>query len=328
MAILNEDIKRGFIASRENIISPHAYLERWLLHENKIPKYENRKGKDISMFTHPEIIDMYKSLQVGCRESLVVLNNMLVHYTNYCINENLVEDGQNHFLETEPTDYMNCVNSLVIEQSFVTREEILDLFSRLNNPSDKFAFLALFEGLKGNNFCELSHLVIEDFDFKKNSVKVRYLTTDKISKKEYYAYREVPISKELISFAKSAAEADIYEPLVAQVQRSITLVKDQNWIIARFGTQRVNTDYAYGRVIYRRFIKALEWLGYEKSIKLNSISDSGKIHMLNQIAKEHGCSGRDVLYNKELRQEVEKQFNIEIVQSVFFHKYQQFLIKK
>ena len=152
----NENIKQRYIEYKTNLtIIPNGYLERLF---DKTKQFEIELNKDVCNFTYYEIMNMYKTWNENSYETLQVTNSHLSLYTQWCIEQSLVADAQNHFLEFSKDIFMSCVNNIINDKKIVTREQVLSWFKDLNNVSDRFMFLALFEGIKGEQYKELTNL--------------------------------------------------------------------------------------------------------------------------------------------------------------------------
>lgn len=135
----NEELKQRYIREkRETTIIGLNFLERQFIN---IAGYEEELGKDLSNFTTPEIIEYYKILGSRSLESLIVINSQYSMYTQWCLQQNLVLDSQNHYLEMNNDILLQCLNQTIIDKSIVTREEFLDLIHQLPNYRDQFIFI-------------------------------------------------------------------------------------------------------------------------------------------------------------------------------------------
>ena len=94
----NEERKRRFISEHNvEVTLPNNYLECQF---NKISNVEETLNKDLCNFTFYEITEYYKLLNLTSTVSLSVMNSQFSLYTQWCLQQNLVDDGQNHFLES------------------------------------------------------------------------------------------------------------------------------------------------------------------------------------------------------------------------------------
>lgn len=164
----NEEIKKNYIGeSIDRNPNLSVYGERIF---NQISSLEEQLNKDCCEFTINEIIMFYQSKCSASIESLNVLNSMLRNYTNWCLNKNMIRDNQNHYNEVT-LDLMNqCLNYGLIMDKIITKRDLIFATKELDNPSDKALVLALFEGICGDNMCELVNLHYEDI--KGHTVKL------------------------------------------------------------------------------------------------------------------------------------------------------------
>ena len=167
---------------------------------------EEALDKDISCFNAKEIVGYYKSLSTASRLYLSTINSQLSLYTSWCQNNDFLPDRQNHFNEITLDMLEECVNSALITQQYITRERLLQIINenQFVNVSTNFLILAIFEGIGGKNYSEITNLYPEDF------------SGDEIVLSEY---RHFPISKEL----KKLAIASANEYIFYQVINSITV---------------------------------------------------------------------------------------------------------
>lgn len=140
----NEQRKIQFLKQREENTTQSKNLENiFELSEN----IEERLGRDIADWSTSEIISFYKYYSTSSLQSLIVINNSLTAYTNWCIVNGLVTDNQNHFLEFDTVMLSNCVDLNKLHDMVITREKLLQEIELLPNAQDAFIFLGLFEGI-------------------------------------------------------------------------------------------------------------------------------------------------------------------------------------
>ena len=118
------------------------------------------------------------------------------------------------------------------------------------------------------------------------------------------------------------------EKYTALSGRQVALANDPTLIFKEFNNSSdSSSDFYKGRRLYFRLVKALGAIGLE-DLSINSISDSGKIHMINEIAKKKGVSGKDVIGSSELLKLIEDQFGQELFarRSSFMSNYGEYLV--
>jgi len=306
----NENIKTRYIQEKENTTStPKGYLNRQF---NKTESFEERFGKDICNFTVYEIIDLYKTLNISSLDSLVVLNSHLSLYTQWCIQHNLVTDCQNHFLEIDNNSLINYINTAVFEKSIITKSTLYGWISQLDNVSDAFIMLALFEGIKGKEFCELVNLKMSDF----NGNKVKLCTG-----------RELTVSDKLVSLAEESDSTMIYYSVTAGKKKKTSFL-DEDLIIKNYPNCKDTDSFYQGRRIYRRLLRNFESMGVSKWMRPNSLVDSGKIDFINTRSKELGITALEYIYDPECVKEFDYRYEYDMtrLRVSFIKKYKEYLI--
>jgi len=304
----NQNLKEQYIAERENeVILPANYLNRQF---EKVAIMEEELGKDVSNFTVYEIIEYYKMLNLTVLDCLLVMNSQFSLYTQWCLQNNLVKDNQNHYLEVT-IEYMNgCLNKALLNMKFINIDTITKWISQLPNPKDQFVLLGLYEGIKGKDFCELAKLRPEDINGN-----VAKLCTG----------REMKISDTLINIIDECLNEDTYYSTTGNGVKKMPLVY-KGFIIKDYpNTKEGVSDFQIGRKIYNGITRTLNYFGVLQYMSANSIVESGKINMIKNRAKEFNMSAREYLYSDYIK-EVEEKYNCSIVKSTYWIKYQDYLM--
>ena len=157
----NQELKERYRKEKESYTTVSAYYFSSLF--KRIEPFEEQLNKDASNFTAYEIINMYKTLAIMSLDTIVTMNSNLSMYTQWCIQQNLVNDYQNHYLEMTRDMLVSFVNKFAMDKKVVSRKQILEWCQQLPNPSDSFCLLGLFEGIRGGGYLELALAKIDDF---------------------------------------------------------------------------------------------------------------------------------------------------------------------
>lgn len=304
----NSELKIQYIEekSKEVIIS-NNYLECQF---NKTCKFEEELNKDLSNFTVYEIVEYYKMLNISSFDTLFVMNSQFSMYTQWCLQKSLVKDNQNHFLEMTLEHLKDCLNKALVNMKIVSRDTILNWVDQLPNPKDQFVLLGLFEGLKGKDFCELSKLRPEDI--KGN---IATLCTE----------REIELSDRLLKIISDCVVEDKYYSISGNGTKVMPLI-DKGFVIKDYPNARGNvSDFQLGRKIYNSITRILNYFDVLNFMTANSIAESGKLQMIKEKAKELNMTCKDYIYSNYII-EVEKKFNSKIVRSIFWLKYDDYLV--
>ena len=302
----NGEIKLRYIEYKtDSTIMAEGSLERLF---SKTERFETELGKDVSNFTYYEIVNMYKTWNESSFDTLQVNNSSLSLYTQWCLEQNLVIDAQNHFLEINKDVFLSCINGIVNDKKIVTREQVLKWARQLNNPSDGFIFLALFEGIKGEQYVELTSLKPSDF----HDGKVTLCTG-----------RIIEISQELYNFAIEASQEDMYYPY-GENKQPVKLL-EEDLIIKNYPNTFVTDDsFRAGRRLYNRIARCASAIGISDYMKGNAFYESGRIAFIKQRSEELGISCREFIF--EHADEIKQQFGCRIPsKGAFYEKYEKYL---
>ena len=305
----NEERKRHYIKIKEDAVTlPYRSLE--LLFEKTEP-FEEKNGRDVCEWTTQEIMEYYKYRDAYSLSSLVVCNSNLTQYTNWCLTETLVPDGQNHYQEIRPDMLESCVNKEFLSKLIISREDIVRIIDELSNYTDRYMMLAFFEGICGIRYSEMVNAIIDDID------------GDMIS---LCSGRVIPISdklKEIAEFAAAEESYQTYGPSGKCIKYS-----DLNPSGAIFKVVKKNRpiadDSSMVQIVCRRFVKAVDYLGLPKRMTIKNMILSGKINFIKEIMGREGKSIEEVIIDN--RDEINARYNIDQIKSsaVFLRKYRQY----
>lgn len=306
----NEELKQRYINYKESSVTiAKDYLFR--LFRDSAP-YEEQKNKDISNFSAAEIMEFYQMLNRTSMESLSVMNSILSQYTNWCQMQNLVVDNQNHFLEITRDKYAECVNTLYVEKSILSREKILDMTVGLENYCDKFVLLALFEGISGKDYKDIWTLHYSDIDTETQTISLQ-------------SGRNIKISQELINFAYESGRATEYYAVGESLRKYAFLETDDTVIKSYMNCKSDISDRQMGRRVYAKVQRLVSYLDMDW-LRPQNLIDSGKIDYVNTHALELGISGEAFVRDNNHRKELERQYGCTVSRSNFISRFGQFLV--
>lgn len=281
----NEVLKKQYLEIKE-IENINAKKTIDVLFKRVAP-FEERIDKDLYNFSTKEIVEFYKSLCTPSLDSLMIMNNQFKLYTAYALANSLVTDSQNHYEEMTNTILNNCINKSLAEAKIITREELLHILrsSDVENVSDRFLSLALFEGICGKEACEFFDLTLDKFDLENQIV---HLSTG----------RELKVSRQLIDWAIESAET--YECNNSLSNIDIKYAQwDERIIKVNYNSNKEKQNSAgYYRVLSRRLNKIIE-LTNCPAFGLGSLLESGRLEMIKKM-NDGSRSIRSILYDKDV----------------------------
>lgn len=313
----NENIKHEYIEyKRENAkLSPY-FLERLF---ERTCKYEEELNKDLCDFNKDEIIDMYKAMNMHSLEILTNINSQLSSYAQYCLNNFIISDFQNHFSEID----IKTANTLLpakSEYQIISRAALLEFAKSLPNASDSFILLCLFEGIRGLDCSEIRQIKIEDFNndiLRINTNHIKDINNEEVAPE----YRAIHVSKELKEYALKANAELEYTPLKDTLQVT-ELAEEDPFIIKR--TKRA-WNCCIQPVFTRRLVSIFDYINDKYDVKINLISvrNSGKIAFIKERCLYEKITPEEFVLSPRFN-EVNINFNDDIQRTIFWKKYSQY----
>ena len=304
----NQELKERYRKEKESYTTVSAYYFSSLF--KRTEPFEEQLDKDASNFTTYEIINMYKTLVIMSLDTIATMNSNLSMYTQWCIQENLVNDYQNHYLEITRDMMASFVNKLAMDKKVVSREQVLDWCQQFPNPSDSFCLLGLFEGIRGGGYLELALAKMEDFH-------------DNI----FIAYngREIKVSFTLIEYAKQSNETIEYQSISRNMEKEVNLIENGRIIKDYPNVRRTESLPVLRRRTQSRLARIFNYMGILEYMNGNDIRMSGVIEMINSRCKELGINGKNYIYGIGI-EEIKKQYDFKVVSSVFMDKFGEYLV--
>lgn len=305
--MFNEELKREFIKFR---IGNTNIAESFLIFVfNKVGKYEKGVNKDVYSFDYETIGDMFKSFKTPNITTLQTINSQLIAYTDFCIKKGLTE--KNYYTYVNANYMKDCLDNNKIMEQFVTREQLILWCDKLPNPRDRFILLALYEGIKGKDYDELIELKESD-----------------VSETEFIlsSGRKIVPSELLWRTCQLTIDKKTLE-IMGDNHRNLYFFdqNDKHILKALLGNKPTNRK-SQGRWIHRNIKRALEYAGAPKSINANQILECGIINYINEIAKDYGVTGAEMIYHPDLDKMIEDKFGKKLSKQIISLKYESYLV--
>ena len=303
----NERIKIRYIEEKEtSTVLPKEYLQRLFL---KTEILENEYEKDLCNFNYFELLELIKSQNSTSFESLTVFVSHISLYIDWCIQNNMVFDFQNHCSEISRETVRDLVNNVSMDKRILNRKDVLEIISKCQNPCDQFIILALFEGIQGKDFCEIRNI-------KYNDIKGNEITL--------CTNRTVALSDKLVDLAyQSDNELTYYTE-----NKKIPLKENGFVIKTSPNAFKEDDEFQAGRRIYNKVRRALmkmdevDGIPLTKFIKPNGIFESGKLYFIRNHAKKMNISC--IEYVNNCFDEIIKQYG-NFDKNSYVFKYQRYL---
>lgn len=304
----NEDLKRRYIKEKEKSLAVTSnYID---VQFRKVSETEYELNKDVSNWTTYEIIEYYKILNLTSFESLLCLNSIFSQYTQFCLENSLVRDNQNHYLECTKEILLGCINKAILDKKIVDRETVLKWVDELPNPKDQFILLSLFEYGKSKDFKDIVYATQKDLDKENGTLKL--------------SDRTVKVSERLIEIIDDCVREDTYYSISGKGTKVMPLI-NYGYIVKSYPNQNMDlSEFQKGRNIYIACQRIFDYLGIGQWMSPNSIAESGKLYAIKERAKELNIAPMQFVYSDYIA-EIEKQFGCSIVKSVYVKKYTEYL---
>ena len=138
--MFNEKTKKRFLNAVDLSQFPKSF---WNNVFKKSEILEEQYNKDLYNFSKEQILIWYKLLDSKSLEYLSVINYNIIKYVQWALQESLIVDGMNHFVEITDDEIFECVNKYGLNSSIITKEELDNILFHIPSSRDKFVLLAL-----------------------------------------------------------------------------------------------------------------------------------------------------------------------------------------
>lgn len=302
--ISEESTKRFLTEKIGTDQSNYLYIKKYI---EDTQKFEEKYKKSLFNWNTKQILNYYKWIGTSSVQLLVLYNTTFSRYAQWAIENNLVVDAQNHFDMISREALINCINKNALDNKIITKAELDKCLKELNNPSDKFILLAIFEGIKGNSLEDIVFFKLSSIDKENKTAKLR-------------SGRTVELSDELIKYAEESEQEYDYVSLTPNLT-VLKLKEEPDRVIKPKG----NSHNGKMRIAVRiKFI--CNFLGLPDNINATALFESGRIDYINRRSRELNISPEEYIH--KYRKEVEERFNSKIQSlDLYLQKYEDFLNK-
>lgn len=243
----------------------------------KIAIIEYMLNKDICVFNLHEINEMVEALGYVSIDTIRVSLSHISSYIKWCIANDL-RGSHEHvnnvevFLDTQ--DLSQFITKVKNKNMYITEEKLYREVSELYNFVDRAIFIALFEGIGGEELYELRSLQLKNIDFQNKTIHL----VDKDG-----STRIKNVSYKLIDVLIDANKQDKYYQNNGERDRQTNL-KESPYIIkpADRASNDIMINYS---TIHTRFKRSKMQVGLEY-VTPSSLHDSGAINRAFELAKE------------------------------------------
>lgn len=309
----NDERKRMYLEEKGELID--TPLNILTTRFNQVQEMEENLGKDVADFTGYELMEFYKRRNFTALDTLIVTDSLMSDYTDWCISKNLVKDGQNHHIELTNDILGMCLNKVKGQKRYLNREQLVSYLEKgnngkmLNNPVDQFVMLALFEGIKGNDFEDLYSLKMADFNGNVVSLE---------------SGRKFTVSDRLIEYARKANDLYEYYPLTIADNMLVRPLRGDGIVKEYCNTSEDADAFRKGRRIYTKVKLILSWLDLDMEISANTLYESGRLQFIRERSAELNMTPKEYLAKTETDSEYTSRYK-KLNRSVYWRKYSEYL---
>lgn len=263
----NEEQKNGYIGEAG---AANRQLPKWLRNMfGKSAPMETALGKDLAEWTASEIIAYYKSLCLPSMNSLTLRHSQLSGYAKWCLGRHLVKDSQNHYIEIDACSLRGCLNLGMQENSILSREQLEDTIVDLLNPRDQCLVYAIFEGIQGKQFSELTELNMSQLE----------------GNLLHLPNRTIEVSDRLIGLMQEATDEYVYYSYGNQKPKKIPFYSDDGNVFKMVNNSHQTTQIRKRQRLYSNLCRIKEFVG-NPAICTQSLIESGRVDMVQALMEK------------------------------------------
>ena len=318
--LYNEERKQRYINKKESEVTLAPHFLKNLF--TKSAPFEEALAKDISEFTLSEIMEFYKYIDAYSLESLALINSNYSMYTTWALAETLVPDGQNHFLEVGNDIMAECLNSSLFENTIITREELEKHADTLPNYVDRFVIYAIFEGICGKWYEEITSANLSDIHRGEGNLAggIMKLCTGRL----------VPVTPKFIDVANLAAEEKTYQSYMESgaVYKYRECPGGQLFKMSKNRAENLENDQKNkAQVLNRRYNHAIDFMGLPRQLTAKRLMVSGKLEYIKGIMVREGLPLEETI--RKYADEINDRYPVEKFKgsyAAFMRKYRRILM--
>lgn len=323
MIMRNEMVKKDFIEyyigtikEGNNALVITAARHRLESLFNKMESFENFYNKDCSVFTKEEIMNAFAGIGTFSISTLRGYKSLLTTYTDWAITTGIAVTGINGYTLLNSTeDLVKCVGDDLNEYRLLTEEKLQEMLNNILNPSDQYLVLALYEGIRGEDYKELLNLHEEDIDIKNHKFYLR--DTD----------RTVDVPAQLVHYALEAINTYDYTACKTVGGRMVNANLDPSDVTpikGRVSSSKTTTQTKVKRVA-RRIAKLKTFFDDAPEISVPRIYMAGFVNHVKEVMEKSNIEYEEVWQSEEIKP-ILQQYNVEDNAIVNRNKYREYFI--
>lgn len=289
-----QKIHDDYLKKREDFANP-ALLRAMFL---KAEPLENQLDKDLSCFSHNEIIDYLIAIHSVSDVALRAYASLARGYSRWCVDNGII-DSMNHDWEKLSVSEINDCAFYVNGGSYITREQLEQYINGLINPCDQYMLYAFYEGLSGPFYEDVWGITADRINGFKQEITL-------------FSGEKASVSRELIGCAHESINTYVY-----QIYRStnntfaeMPLLLDCKLVIKDPVKASNFTPPGRAERLTQRMLSLKKTLGAESVLTIPRLRNSGFIWSIKERAKECGIPEKHCLLDT-VSADIRKQYAID-----------------
>lgn len=207
----------------------------------KAADFEAKNGKDIALFSDTEWFDFLLENNIITLNKVKIYFDFFARYALYYFSKNKTNE-KNHYKDVTNEELVQYTCGIINSEKCIRRDMMLTMVSEIPSPIDQFLVLALYEGIKGNNFSDIFLLKRQDIN---TETREFHLASGKV----------VQVSPELMNIALKAERQTIYlapqSPLLDIKTAEVTLCESE--FVFKLRNNATSMNNINVSRIYRKF---------------------------------------------------------------------------
>jgi hypothetical protein len=250
-------------------------------------RVEKRYKADLSSFNRPQVVELLKSYNSRSPHYLKIMCIYYADYYNWCLSEGLV-DPSNVVNQYDSSLVKGIIKEIIpielIKGKFYTKKDILEYLDCIIDISNKFLMWAIFIGIKGDNYSELSNLKMEDLDEENKVVKV--------------GDRLHPVDNLFIELMKKTNEAKFYYPegKLKDYHYNKNVYDESIYVLKNCRSGKVNTPVT--KQYYTLRMRYIKMQTGNKFITASTLYRNGLINHIKEYYEAKGITLEEALFHE------------------------------
>lgn len=251
-------------------------------------RVERHFGTDLANFNKPKVEELLKSYNSKSRDYLTSMCVYYADYFNWCL-ENAYVDPSNVINQYDSSMVKTIIENIVpfklIKGKFFNKKDILKYLDCIEDVSNKFIMYALFIGIKGEDFHELSHLRMSSLDEEKRVVK---LTDGRLRS----------VDDLFIDLMKKTDQSQFYYEEGKSYINNKRNIYDDSIYVLKYCRNNKNANLPVNRGFYSVRLKIIKRQTSNKFITAPTLYMNGLINFIKEQFEKKGITLEDAFFHK------------------------------